>query len=249
MRSLFTGTVLALSLLAAGCGEGGGTKEAASGGAVKAAPTPAPNGGEWSEVVAQTEEGGFRMGNPDAPVKLVEFASLTCSHCAAFSAEGAPDVVDEYVKTGQVSFEIRNFVRDPADLAAALLSRCGGAGPYFQLTEQMFAAQNDWLGRLQNMSPALQQQLQSMPPERVAQTLADQAGLLQFVRVRGVPAEKANACLADQAAIQKLVDKGSAASRDYQISGTPSFAINGKTVEGASDWKTLEPRLRAALGG
>lgn len=248
MRSLFTGTVLALSLLAAGCGEGNAPKETADSGAVKTAPTPAPNGGEWSEIVSQTEEGGFVMGNPNAPVKVVEYASLTCGHCAAFSSEGAPELIDEYVKTGQVSFEIRNFVRDPADLAAALLSRCSGAGPYFQLTDQLFAAQEDWLGRLQNMPPALQQQLQSMPPERVAATLAEQAGLVQFVRVRGVPAEKANSCLADQAAIQKLVDMGSAATREHQISGTPSFLINNELVEEASDWKTLEPRIRAALG-
>jgi protein-disulfide isomerase len=248
MRSLFTGTVLALSLLVAGCGEGGGTKEAAGGG-VKAAPTPAPNGGEWSEVVSQTEAGGFVMGNPNAPVKLVEYASLTCAHCARFSADGAPEVIDEYVKTGQVSFEVRNYVRDPADLAAALLSRCGGPGPYFQLTDQLFAAQEDWLGKLQTMSPALQQQLQTMPPERVAATLAEQAGLVQFVRVRGVPADKANACLADQAAIQKLVDMGSAAQRDHQLTGTPTFLINNEVVQGAADWTALEPRLRAAIGG
>jgi protein-disulfide isomerase len=248
MRPLFTGTVLALSLLAAGCGEGGGTKEAAGTGSLKAAPTPAPNGGEWTEVVSQTEQGGFLMGNPNAPVKVVEFASLTCGACGNFAATGAPELIDEYVKTGQVSFEIRNFVRDPADLAAALLSRCGGAGPYFQLTDQMFAAQEDWLGRLQNMSPALQQQLQTMPPERVAATLAEQAGLVQFVRVRGVPTEKANACLADQAALQKLVDMASAAQREHQITGTPTFLINNEVVEGATDWKTLEPRIRAALG-
>ena len=249
MRSLFTGTALAVSLLLAGCGEGDATKETTGTAAVKTAPTPAPNGGEWSEVVSQTEEGGFVMGNPNAPVKLVEFASFTCSHCAAFSAEGAPEVVDKYVKTGQVSFEIRNFVRDPADLAAALLSRCGGPGPYFQLTDQLFAAQQDWVGRLQDMPPAVQQQLQTAPPEQVAATLADPAGLLQFVRVRGVPADKANACLADQAALQKLVDMSGAAQRDHQITGTPSFLINGQLVEGAADWKTLEPRIQAALGG
>ena len=249
MRSLFTGTFLATSLLVAGCGEGDATKDATPTATVKAAPTPAPNGGEWSEVVSETEQGGFIMGNPNAPVKLVEFASLTCGHCAAFSAQGAPAVIEKYVKTGQVSFEIRNFVRDPADLAGALLSRCGGPRPYFQLTEQLFAAQQDWMGRLQEIPPAVQQQLQSMPPERVAATIADQAGLVQFVRVRGVPADKANACLADQAGLQKLVDMSAAAQRDYQISGTPSFLINDKVVEGASDWQTLEPRIQAALGG
>jgi protein-disulfide isomerase len=81
----------------------------------------------------------------------------------------------------------------------------------------------------------------------VAATLADQAGLVQFVRVRGVPAEKANACLADQAALQKLVDIGSAAQSEHQVSGTPTFLINNEVVEG-STWEQLEPRVRAALG-
>ena len=245
MKPILTAGLLGLSLLAAGCGDGGGTSQTA--GAPKAAMTPAPNGGEWSEVVSQTADGGFLMGNPNAPVKVVEFASLTCGHCAKFSAEGAPALIDKYVRTGQVSFELRNFVRDPADLAAALLSRCGGERPYFQLTDQLFAAQAEWLGRLQEMPPAVQQQLQSAPPEQVAATLADHAGLVQFVRVRGVPSDKANACLADKAALQKLVDMNSAATQKYQLTGTPGFLINDQLVE-ASDWEQLEPKLRAAVG-
>ncbi len=247
MKSLVTGTALALALALTGCGEGGGSK-AGAGESPKVAATPAPNGGDWSAVVSQTPEGGFVMGNPNAPVKLIEFASMTCSHCAAFSEEGAPSLVDKYVKTGQVSFEIRNFVRDPADLAAALLSRCSGPGPYFKLTDQIFAAQHDWLGKLQTMPASLQQQLQAMPPERVVATLADQAGLVQFVRVRGVPADKANACLADKEALQKLVDMSSAAQKDFQVTGTPTFVINNEVVENAGNWATLEPRIRAAIG-
>jgi protein-disulfide isomerase len=247
MKSLLTGTGLALALLLSGCGsEGGGSK--AAGGSPKVAATPAPNGGDWSQVVSQTPEGGFVMGNPNAAVKVVEFASLTCGACGRFAQEGEPQLVEKYVKTGQVSFELRNFVRDPADLAAALLTRCSGPGPYFQLTDQLFAAQNEWLGKLQTMPPALQQQLQSMPPERVPAAIAEQAGLTQFVRVRGVPADKANACLADPAGLQKLVDMSSAAQRDHQVSGTPTFLINNEVVQDATTWQVLEPRIRAALG-
>jgi protein-disulfide isomerase len=144
---------------------------------------------------------------------------------------------------------MRNFVRDSADLAAAMLSRCNGPGPYFQLSEQLFAAQHDWLGKLQTMSPAAQQQLQTAPPEQAASLLANEAGLLQFVRVRGVPIEKAQACLADRATLQGLVDGTSSAAREYQVTGTPTFLINNKVVEGAANWATLEPRIRAAVGG
>jgi protein-disulfide isomerase len=246
MKALVTGAALGLALVLAGCGGesagGGGRSEAV-------AAVPAPNGGDWSQTVSPTPQGGFLMGNPNAEVKVVEFASLTCSHCAQFAREGFPELVDQYVKTGQVSFEMRNFVRDPADLGAALLSRCSGPAPYFQLSEQLFAAQPDWLGKLQSMPPALQQQLQTAQPSQAVGILADQAGLVQFMRVRGVPAEKAQACLADEAELQKLVNMTSTSARDYNVTGTPTFLINNKVVEGVADWASLQPRLKAAVGG
>jgi protein-disulfide isomerase len=248
MKAMMTGAALGLALILGGCGEGGTEGgAAASSGPIAAVPPPA--GKSWSDMVTQTPQGGFLMGNPDAPVKVVEFASLTCGACAAFAEQGFGPLIDNYVKSGRVSFEMRNFVRDSADLAAAMLSRCNGPGPYFQLSEQLFAAQHDWLGKLQNMSPAVQQQLQAAPPSQAAAMLAEQAGLVQFVRVRGVPAEKAQACLTDQTTLQKLVDGTSAASREYQVSGTPTFLINNKVVENAANWATLEPRIRAAVGG
>jgi protein-disulfide isomerase len=250
MKALVTGAALALALTLSACGgDAGGSGGATGAASGPAAVVPPPAGKTWSEVVTETPQGGFLMGNPDAPVKLVEFASLTCGVCARFAEEGFGPLVDNYVNKGQVSFEMRNFVRDPADLAGALLSRCSGAGPYFQLSEQLFAAQHDWLGKLQTMSPAVQQQLQTAQPTQAVGILAEQAGLPQFVRVRGVPGEKAQACLADQAAIQKLVDMTSAAGRDYQVSGTPTFLINNKVIEGATGWTSLEPRLKAAVGG
>lgn len=248
MRGLMTGAALVLALSLSGCGgESGGDKEAAKAG--PSASIPAPAGKSWTEIVSATPQGGFVMGNPNAPVKVVEFASLTCGGCAAFSQQGFPALTEQYVKTGQVSFEMRNFVRDSADLVAAMLARCNGPGPFFQLSEQLFAAQPEWLGKLQTMSPAVQQQLQTAAPAQAASIYAEQAGLVQFVRVRGVPAEKAQACIADPATLQQLVDGTSAASREYQVTGTPTFLINNEVVEGAANWATLEPRIRAAIGG
>jgi protein-disulfide isomerase len=243
------GASLGLAMALTGCGGESGGAGGTSGGSAPAAAVPAPAGKSWSEVVSQTPQGGFIMGNPEAPVKLVEFASLTCGACAAFAAQGFAPLVDNYVNTGRVSFEMRNFVRDPADLGAAMLSRCSGPAPYFQLVEQLFAAQPEWLGKLQNLSPAVQQQLQTAQPGQAVATLAEQAGLLQFVRVRGVPAERAQACLADQSTLQQLVDGTSIATRDYQVSGTPTFLINNQVVDGVANWAALEPRLKAAGGG
>jgi protein-disulfide isomerase len=248
MKALMTAGTMTLALLLAGCGEGesGGNATAAAGGAPIAA-IPAPNGGDWTQVVSETPDGGFLMGNPDAPVKVVEFASMTCGHCASFAEEGLPALTDKYIKTGQVSLELRNFVRDPADLAASMLARCGGATPFFKLTDQIFAAQEEWIGKLQQMTPAQQQQLQSASPGQAVGAMAQQAGLVDFVRLRGIPTEKAQSCLADQAALQKLVDMNQKATATYQIPGTPAFLINGELAQNTADWATLEPKIREAL--
>lgn len=245
----FTGTAaLALAFLLGSCGsDNAGGNQATANASAPIETIAAPNGGDWTQMVSQTPEGGFIMGNPNAPVKLVEFGSFTCPHCAAFSEEGAPELVNEYVKSGQVSFEYRNFVRDSADLAASLLARCSGPTPFFKLTDQIFAAQNAWLGALQNVSPAEQQRLQALSPMQVPQAMAEQAGLIQFVRMRGIPEEKARACLSDQAATERLVNMTNDAVQRYQVPGTPAFLINGSLVESASEWKTLEPKIREAL--
>lgn len=248
MKASITAGTLALALLLAGCGEGGGGNSSAT--ATNAGPTtsiPAPNGGDWTQTVTETAEGGFLMGNPNAPVKVVEFASMTCGHCATFAETGIPALTDRYVKTGQVSLELRNFVRDPADLAASLLARCGGATPFYTLTDQLFAAQEEWIGKLQAMTPADQQRLQTLPPQQAVAAMGQQAGLVDFVRVRGVSSEKARACLADEAALQKLVNMANTAQTQHQITGTPMFLINGALVENASDWGALEPKIQAAL--
>ena len=82
-----------------------------SGAEVSAKPVPAPNNGDWSTIVSRSPEGGFVMGNPNAKVKLVEFGSLTCPHCAEFEHQGGQALVDNYVKKGLVSWEFRNYVR------------------------------------------------------------------------------------------------------------------------------------------
>jgi len=249
MKLLLSAGTVTLALLLAGCGGKGGDGDSASAGnaAAPVAAIAAPNGGDWTQMVSATADGGFVMGNPNAPVKLVELASLTCGHCATFAQVGVPALTEKYVSKGQVSLEIRNFVRDPADLAAALLSRCGGATPYFKLTDQIFAAQGEWIGKLQTVSTAEQARLQTLAPPQAAAALGEQSGLVDFVRLRGIPAEKAQACLADEAQLNKLVEMNQKATRDHKIEGTPTFLINGEVVPNASDWGALEPRIREAL--
>jgi protein-disulfide isomerase len=248
MKASISTAVLGLALLLGGCG-GDASDSGKTGGTSgsTAAAIPAPNGGDWSQTVVQTPEGGFMMGNPNAPVKLVEFASMTCPACAKFS-EASPALVNNYVKTGRVSYELRNYVRDPIDLAASLLARCGGPTPFFKLTDQMFASQKEFFDGLQSMSPAEQQQLQTLPPQQVVPLIGQKTGLVQFAQMRGIPPEKAQQCLADQNEIQRLVDMTNQANQ-LQVQGTPSFLINGELLQNAAGWEALEPELKKALGG
>ncbi|MFV0643439.1 MAG: thioredoxin domain-containing protein, partial [Sphingomonadaceae bacterium] len=90
------------------------------------APIAAPAGQQWADKVVETPEGGYAMGNPDAPIKLVEYASTSCNHCADFSADSSAPLRDSYIASGRVSYELRNQVHDPIDLTFAVLSRCAG---------------------------------------------------------------------------------------------------------------------------
>lgn len=200
---------------------------------------------DWTKTVAKTADGGFRVGNPDAPVKLVEYASLTCEHCAHFVEEAMPKLLSQYVKSGRVSFELRNFVRDPADLTATLLSRCAGPDDYFALTHQYFETQPTWFGRLQAMSEAEKEAINALPPKERLSRFAAMTGLDATAANAGVSAAEAKQCLASQAGIDQLVQMGKTAVDKHQIKGTPSFLINGKMLENVHNWAALEPLLAA----
>ena len=204
----------------------------------------APNGGDWTKTVVATPEGGFLMGNPDADVKLIEYGSMTCPHCAEFAEKGAPQLIDKYVKSGRVSFEFRNFLRDGLDMSMALVARCGGPERFFQLSEAMFKDQREFFERAQAATPE-QQQTAAASPAGFAQL----AGLQQWAAQRGLPSAKTNACLADQATQDKLVQVSNDVQTQFPgFSGTPSFVINGKLLERTAAWDTLEPQIRDALG-
>ena len=208
-----------------------------------------PANGDWSTLVTQTSTGGFLMGNPDAKVKLAEFGSLTCPHCAEFDQRGVPQLVEKYVKGGQVSYEFRNYVRDPFDIAVSLIARCNGSKSFFPLTHALFKDQADWMGRLQTVPEAQIQALTAMGPERQFLEIAKVAGMQQWAAMRGVPTAKSTQCLTDQEAVNQLVQMNSDATNEFpDMPGTPTFVINGKMVENAGTWELLEPQIREALG-
>ena len=212
----------------------------------KASPKPA----DWTRIVSATAEGGFRMGNPNARVKLVEYGSLTCPHCKKFDDEGAPALVGKYVKSGQVSWEFRNYVRDPFDLTASLIARCNGAKSFFPLMRALYNDQPAWVGRVQGTSLAELERLQKLPPSQQFVGAAKVAGLQQWAAARGVPAAKSNQCLSNEKSVEQLVQRTRDAMVQYpDFQGTPTFVINGSLVKGVASWDQLEPQLKQALGG
>jgi protein-disulfide isomerase len=238
--------VAGLALVVASCGSQDANKANAPAAPVAAVPPPA--GSDWTEVVKETPDGGFLMGNPDAPVKLVEYASLTCPHCAAFSMEAGESLRNNFIKSGKVSWEFRNFLLQPVDVAVSLLARCQGPGPFFKLVEQIFAEQANWGAKFQNISKAEQDRIQALPEQARIGAIAKAGQLDAFFRARGIPEAKIDACLADKAATDELV-KIRQQAVDKGVQGTPSFFLNGTLQDNVYDWASLEPKLRAATGG
>jgi len=247
MRRLSLILASALILSTAACGADKGT-EARNAPEATPAAVPAPENGDWSTIVTKTPEGGFLMGNPNAKVKLVEYGSLTCHICAEFEEQGGKPLVDNYVKKGLVSWEFRNFVRDPFDVAASLLARCGGEASFFGLTRNLYVDQKDWVGKIQGAGPTEMQALQTLPQAQQFSRIADLGGLKQYAAMRGVPGAKAEQCLADESEVDRLVQMNTDASSTYNITGTPSFLINGSLV-GSPRWEALEPKIEEALAG
>jgi len=107
----------------------------------KTAPVTAPAGTNWLETVGKTADLGMVMGNPNAPVKLIEYGALSCPHCARFSKESR-EKLKTYISKGSVSYEFRTFLIHPQDVPASLLARCNGAGPFFAIAEQKLGGRN-----------------------------------------------------------------------------------------------------------
>ncbi|MDQ8756570.1 thioredoxin domain-containing protein [Sphingosinicella sp. LHD-64] len=247
MKILTGASTIALALLLAGCGDGGSgdLNALAANSSAPLKQIAAPNNGDWSETVSQTPEGGFLMGNPDAPVKLVEYASLTCPHCAAFSNEATNGLRNTYIRSGQVSWEFRNFILNAPDMAMSALARCQQPAAFFRTVEQIFAQQTEILGRIDEQES---QRLQSLQPDQLIPPLARAMELDTFFARRGMPEARFNECLSDAQAVQQLTDMTNRAMTEQQVTGTPTFFINGERQD-VAEWSALEPRLRAAIGG
>jgi protein-disulfide isomerase len=167
------------------------------------------------------------MGDAKAPVTIVEYASMTCPHCAHFDEVTFPELKKRYIDTGKVRFIFREFPLDNLAAAASMLARCAGESDpsrYFALVDTLFRQQNQW---------AVQQPI---PPLKA---IAKQAGFTE---------DSFNACLANQKILDSIESVRQRAIDTFKVHSTPTFFVNGKTVEGALSIeefaKVIDPYLK-----
>ncbi len=211
----------------------------------KIAPIAAPAGKSWTETISTTPDGGYLMGNPAAPIKLVEYGSLSCPHCAKLAQDGETKLTNDYVGSGRVSFEFRSFAIHPQDFPLTALVRCADKNAFFTLIAQIY-------GNFEAMNAPLESKdvqdkanaaLQGPPATRYS-ALADTLGYTQFFAQRGISVDQSHACLANPANLKTVsdyVEKYTAAGIDQ----TPTLMLNGTKLE-TSEWEGLEKALQAA---
>jgi len=201
---------------------------------------------DWTRTVVATPAGGFRMGNPAARVKLIEYGSLACPHCRHFAETGYKPLLQNYVRAGRVSYEFRNFLLNGPDISISLLAHCAGPAKFFPMSEVVFATQPEWEKKLVEMSDADKAALKSMTDQQRVVSFARIADFGPIAERFGVNSARAQQCLSDPKGLDRLLELTGTAMNNG-IHGTPTFLINGKVAD-AGTWEALEPQLKAALG-
>ena len=242
MKTAFrlTFAALAVPLALAACSSEQGTAEAE---AEALAAIPAPEGTQWSQVAQDTEMGGVLVGNPDAPLKLVEYASHTCPHCADFS-EQSHDKIEEYINKGVLSLELRNQVHNVIDITFATIAFCGEPGVYQPLARQGWADLQGLVGPAQANQDAVNAAMTVTDDTRF-QRIGEALGLVDWFAARGISRDQAMQCLSGSETPMAIAERSEKQSDELGVTGTPTFFLNGNKLEEQS-WADLEPVLQRA---
>jgi protein-disulfide isomerase len=166
------------------------------------------------------------LGPADAKVTIVEYASMTCPHCAAFNDQVFPKIKSEFIDTGKVRYVFREFPLDIKAAAGSMLSRCianGDPNKYFAVTDLLFKSQNDWV--MKNTTENLTR-------------IGKQAGLSQ---------EQVEACLKNQALLDKIAADQKYASEVLKVDSTPTFFVNGERIKGETSIEEFEKKINPLL--
>jgi protein-disulfide isomerase len=201
---------------------------------------------DWTATVAETE-GGHSIGNPQAPVKLTEYISYTCPHCARFAREGEAALKVGYIASGDVNLEIRHLLRDPVDLTVAMLANCGPAARFPQNHSAFMLAQNEWIGTMTRATEAQRQRWTTGDNAARRKAIASDFGFYAIMERRGYGRAETDRCLSDEDAARRMAEISAADWKKPGIQGTPAFALNGTVLAGTHGWDILEPQLSARV--
>lgn len=164
------------------------------------------------------------IGPEDAPVTVIEYASLTCPHCGTFHTETLPHIKQEYVDTGKVRFVFRDFPIGALAMGASMIARCAPEQQYFGLLEIFFSTMDDWARA-----------------DRPLNILAGHA------KLAGMTDAQIQACITNQDLLRGLEDMRANAMNEFGVTSTPSFIINGQRVSGAHGPESFSEILDGAL--
>ena len=166
------------------------------------------------------------LGDPQAPVTIIEYASLTCPHCAQFHTEVLPELKERYIAPGKVRVIYRDFPLDQKALSAAALAHCAGPDRYFSFLDVLFQTQASW-----------------------AQADDHIAALKRLGKLGGLSEEQMDACLADEELADGILRTRLEGQNQHQIGSTPTLVIDGKTYAGSRDIEELETLIDPLIGG
>lgn len=201
---------------------------------------------QWTSTVRLTATGSHVIGNPAAKLKLVEYVSYTCPHCAHFQEQSDAALRTRYVQPGSVSVEVRHLVRDPIDLTAAVLANCGDPARFWGNHHAFLAGQSRWMPALQRSTEAQRKRWGTGPIPARLKAIAADMGFHAIMAQRGYTRAQGEQCLGNQAIIDRLVAQ-TRESASVGVDGTPSFLLDGALLAGTHDWASLEPQLQARI--
>jgi protein-disulfide isomerase len=174
-----------------------------------AAPQPAGKVDE-AKLMAAGSLKDMVLGKPEAPVTIVEYASMTCPHCAHFATTTLPAIKEKYIDTGKAKLILREFPFDPRAAAAFMLARCAPEERYYPLVEVLFKQQEQWAGAANAEEP-----------------------LLQISKLAGFTQESFKACLTNQKLLDDVNAVRERGANEFGVNATPTFFINGARYSGA----------------
>lgn len=189
-----------------------------------AQPAKPPSSSAQAEALALTPDDRI-LGKSDAPVTIVEYASLTCPHCAHFATDVLPKLKEKWIDTGKVRLVMRDYPLDEPALRAAMIARCASADKFYPFIDTLFGAQRQWV-----LSKDYK------------------ADLARLALLGGMSKKQFDDCLANKSVEDKVLQSRLMATEQLGVNSTPTFFINGNKFDGAPELDAMDAALSKATG-